>query len=162
MDISFELVGISEAVAKLRALGPIADRGCELAVIAAGEVIRDVAVEYVSGGGSSTNGAPLKRVSGTLARSLHVELVEGRSPNNPAVDIGTDLVYAAIHEFGGIIEPVNAPRLVWQNEDGQWFSADRVEIPARPYLRPAVDESGPEAMRVAGAVLGRILERAAR
>lgn len=79
-----------------------------------------------------------------------------------AVRIGTNLEYAAIHEFGGIIRPVNAPRLVFEVEPGEWRTADQVEIPARPYLRPAADTKRAEALAVAGKVMGRLIETTAR
>ena len=77
-----------------------------------------------------------------------------------AVRIGTNLEYAAIHEFGGIIRPRNAPRLVFQVEPGVWRTATQVEIPARPYLRPAADSKRTEALTVAGKVMGRLHEEA--
>jgi HK97 gp10 family phage protein len=47
------------------------------------------------------------RKTSTLARSIHVEVTK-RSPQYVEVAIGTDLEYAAIHEFGGVIKPKNA------------------------------------------------------
>lgn len=52
------------------------------------------------------------------------------------------VVYAAIHEFGGTIVPVRAPRLAWYSKrDGHWYTAMSVTIPARPYLQPALDDN---------------------
>jgi len=104
----------------------------------------------------------------TLSRSLHEEVTE-QSSTQAAVEIGTNLEYAAIHEFGGVIKPKNAkylaipvgsykgsPRthadlklrktkkgnLVMVDASGavQYVLKASVEIPARPYLRPALDE----------------------
>ncbi|KKK78934.1 hypothetical protein LCGC14_2838550, partial [marine sediment metagenome] len=44
--------------------------------------------------------------------------------------------YALIHEFGGRIVPKKGKHLKFQ-VDGQWRSVEEVNIPARPYLRPA-------------------------
>jgi phage gpG-like protein len=56
------------------------------------------------------------------------------------VIVGTNVVYAAIHEFGGTITPKNAKWLVFKIGD-QWVMTDSVDIPARPYLRPALDKN---------------------
>jgi len=42
-----------------------------------------------------------------LGRSIHIEVTKN-SPNYVEIAIGTDLEYAAIHEFGGVIKPKNA------------------------------------------------------
>jgi HK97 gp10 family phage protein len=105
----------------------------------------------------------------TLRGSVHQEVTE-RDADHAAVDVGTNLEYAAIHEFGGTIQaksskylaiPVGSykgsPRkhadlklrktaggnLVMVDPSGivQYVLKRSVEIPARPYLRPAFDES---------------------
>lgn len=45
--------------------------------------------------------------TGTLRRSIHTETVTAEA-RKAVVAIGTDLEYAAIHEFGGVIHPRNA------------------------------------------------------
>lgn len=103
-----------------------------------------------------------------LSRSVHQQVVES-TPERAAVEVGTNLEYAAIHEFGGTIQskqgkylavPVGSRRgspmnqsdlrlrktaggnLVMVDEGGtvQYVLKRSVEIPARPYLRPAADE----------------------
>ena len=49
-----------------------------------------------------------------------------------------DVRYALIHELGGKIVPKTAPKLKFQI-GGSWVTVDEVNIPARPYLRPAAD-----------------------
>jgi len=56
------------------------------------------------------------------------------------VDIGSGLVYARAQELGAIILPIYAKMLSWVADSGERIFANRVQIPARPYLRPAVDE----------------------
>ena len=58
------------------------------------------------------------------------------------VFVGTDIVYGAQREYGGTITAKNAPRLVWQDYNGNWHSAVSVYQNPTPYLRPAVDEVG--------------------
>jgi len=124
----------------------------------------------------------------TLSRSLHDEIsMQGK---DVAVDeIGTDLEYGAIHEFGGTIRPKNAkylaipvgsykdsPRkhpglklrktrngnlvLVSPSGQVQYVLKSSVEIPARPYLRPAIDEHGEEAVQEMGAAFAKLVMKA--
>lgn len=46
---------------------------------------------------------------------------------------GTDLVYAGIHNHGGVIKPKNAKMLHWSNRTGDHF-AKQVTIPKREFL----------------------------
>jgi len=50
-----------------------------------------------------------------------------------SVEIGSNKIYAAIHQFGGIIRPVSAAKLRFPLVGGL-VAVDQVEIPARPYL----------------------------
>ena len=52
---------------------------------------------------------------------------------------GTNLVYAAIQEFGGIIRATKAAYLHFRTKSGNWVKVKQVKIPAQPYLRPAAD-----------------------
>ena len=54
--------------------------------------------------------------------------------------VGSKLIYARIHEFGGTIEAKNGEYLTFQTADGEWHMVPSVTIPARPYLRPAALE----------------------
>ncbi|MGR3484065.1 MAG: phage virion morphogenesis protein [Paracoccaceae bacterium] len=47
--------------------------------------------------------------------------------------VGSSLVYAAIHQFGGTIRPKNASRLVF-TVGGRKVFAKKVTIPPRPYI----------------------------
>ena len=104
-----------------------------------------------------------------LSRSVHAAL-SAASETQARVDAVTNLVYAAIHEFGGVIRPNKGKYLAipvgtYQGSptahtdlsfrgkgdtlvmvDGagnvQYVLKTSVVIPARPYLRPAVDENG--------------------
>ena len=62
--------------------------------------------------------------SGALRASIHVS--ESKQTETYAeVAVGPTVVYARIHEYGGVITTANAI----------------IHIPARPYMRPAVDEN---------------------
>ena len=50
-----------------------------------------------------------------------------------SVEVGSNNVYAAIHQFGGTIVPKNAEHLIFEMAGGL-VHATSVTIPARPYL----------------------------
>ena len=66
-----------------------------------------------------------------LLNSISVQEGSG-GKTDATVEIGTNVEYAAIHEFGGTVQQTNA----W----GRGIS-QTIHIPARPYLRPALDEN---------------------
>ena len=75
-------------------------------------------------------------------------------------DVGTNLVYARIHEYGGTIYPKHGKYLVF-TINGQKIFATKVKIPKRPYLKPALDnlfQSG-RAQLIADRELQRQLDR---
>ena len=59
----------------------------------------------------------------------------------------TPVVHAAIHEYGGVIKAHGGGFLTFQTKDGTWHRVRSVNMPARPYLRPAVDEHEEEIMQ---------------
>lgn len=65
--------------------------------------------------------------SGALLDSIDYEVSGG------AAEVGSSLVYGAIHQFGGTIVPKQAEALVFRI-GGRTIRAKKVEIPARPYL----------------------------
>lgn len=54
------------------------------------------------------------------------------------VEIGSALVYAAIHQFGGVIKPKKAKSLSFMKGNARVY-ARSVNIPARPYLGLSAD-----------------------
>jgi phage gpG-like protein len=53
--------------------------------------------------------------------------------------LGSDVVYARIHEFGGIIKARAGGYLRFPIGDS-WVSVQQVKIPPRPYLEPSIIE----------------------
>lgn len=94
--------------------------------------------------GSSPYGqpwAPLKIRQGQPLRDT------GRLQNSitPAADatgvtIGTNVRYAAIHQFGGTIRPKAGPFLVFPIGGGRFARKKQVTIPARPFM--PLDDTG--------------------
>lgn len=76
------------------------------------------------------------------------------------VEVGTGVEYAAIHEFGGVIMPIAAKMLSWVDNGARVF-AKMVHIPARPYLRPAIDEHEAEITKAVETALKMQIEQAA-
>lgn len=72
------------------------------------------------------SGQPL-RDTGRLQRSI------GYRTESEAVNIGTNVIYGPIHQYGGTIVPKRYPFLVFQTPQGTVF-AKKVRIPARPFL----------------------------
>lgn len=54
--------------------------------------------------------------------------------------LSANTVYAAIHEYGGIIRPTQSDFLRFQI-GGQWKAVKQVVMPERPYLRPAIEQN---------------------
>lgn len=50
------------------------------------------------------------------------------------VEVGSNLPYAGIHQFGGEIVPKVAGALSFRLANGQFVTCGKVTIPARPYL----------------------------
>ncbi|MDI4664706.1 phage virion morphogenesis protein [Xanthobacter autotrophicus] len=55
------------------------------------------------------------------------------------VEVGTNKIYAAVHQFGATIEPKNWPWLVFRLASGMVFVGS-VTIPARPYIGISRDD----------------------
>ncbi len=100
---------------------------------AGAEVVRNYAKLNIRG----TFSAKSKGVRG-LAGSLTIT-VDKESDKECMLSIGPTKVYGRIQELGGIIKPVIAKMLSWVNDEGQRVFARAVRLPARPYLRPAMD-----------------------
>ena len=111
------------------------------ALMRAGLVVAGQAQRNVSGGGSSSTMLNVR--TGRLRSSISAVMV-----GHHAVKVGTNVVYAHIHEEGGMIFatktlPGSTTGRRWmrfKTPDGQWHTVDRVRIPARPYLGPALEK----------------------
>jgi len=82
------------------------------------------------------SGNPLHNRTNNLRSSIHGEASATDSEITGIV--GSNMIYAPVHEFGAVIRAKNAPFLRFQ-VNGHWVSVKEVTIPARPFLAPAVD-----------------------
>lgn len=78
--------------------------------------------------------AAREKLGQTLVDTGHLRdsIVMEAGPDS--VTVGTNVIYAAIHQFGGKIVPKKAPHLVFRMWDGQLVMTDEVTIPDRPFL----------------------------
>jgi phage virion morphogenesis protein len=53
--------------------------------------------------------------------------------SDPGIEVGTNVLYAAVHQLGATIKPKSAAALKFKIGD-RWATASQVTIPARPFL----------------------------
>ena len=106
--------------------------------------------ENVSGGPAAHSMGRVISRRGALRESIkkgpYIQMGPGRAGEQR---IYTNIIYGRVHEFGAVIAAKRGPYLrfrLWLPADtsapsGPWRVARRVEIPARPYLGPAVNEA---------------------
>lgn len=146
--IRVDVIGEEELRRKLQSLTEaVQGQALAAAVMSGAQVIQNAAKEK----------APYR--TGTLRRSIHTE-VEGNATRATA-KIGTDVVYAAQVEFGGTITPKKAKLLAWVGSDGVKHFARSVTQVARPYLRPAFDEQGDNAVVEVREALAQVIAKVA-
>lgn len=80
-----------------------------------------------------------KRNSRILTESGRVRDSINSRPSNDAVRVGTNVIYAAPHQFGATITPKSATHLVFRMGSGMAF-AKSVTLPARPFLGISADD----------------------
>lgn len=103
------------------------------------EEVRGRAVFYTTGSRKSNPDNRLGRKTGKLASSIATRVKKSGDSVVGEVFVQS-LVYARIHEFGGVILPRRAPFLVFSADGGGLVFTKKVTIPARPYLAPALDD----------------------
>ena len=121
------------------------------ACMAGGEVVRNHTKLNIHAQGLVDTSALLNSISVDKDKSTET---------SSTVSIGTNIEYAAIHEFGGPIVPRVAKMLSWITDSGERAFAKVVHIPARPYLRPALDENEGDIIKAVGTSLKRQIEGA--
>ena len=100
--------------------------------------------------------AKMKRNRRILTESGRLRDSINSRPGRDSVRVGTNVIYAGVHQFGATIKPKNASHLVFRLASGL-VMAKSVTIPARPFL--GID-AGDEDL-IAETVLG-FLDRTSR
>lgn len=115
------------------------ERAAEGALEEVARKIANDAKKNVSGGGDSTEQLNVR--GGDLRSSIAHEV--DKDGLTSVGRVGSSVVYAPIHEFGGTIR-AKKDWLRFKTRDGQLVRVKQVTIPARPYLRPAVMDHLPD------------------
>jgi phage virion morphogenesis protein len=77
--------------------------------------------------------APVARSGKILADTARLRNSIDHAVAGDTILVGSNVVYALIHQKGGTIQPVNKKALKFK-VGGKWISAKQVTIKARPYL----------------------------
>lgn len=101
-------------------------------------------------------GPVLQRQTGTLWRSIQPE-VYTRGGTVVGI-VGTDKIYAPVHEFGATIRPKSADGWLRFKVNGKWVTTKKVEIPRRPYMSRAFRE---EKTKATGLIREQVMREAA-
>ena len=108
------------------------------------------------------SGAVLQQRTGRLAGSIDVAVRQSGAA--VSATLGTDVPYAAIHEYGGVIPaheilPRSARALAfpWQGREGFFKRVELppVQMPERSFLRAALAEMKPEIRAAMAAAVNR-------
>ena len=91
-----------------------------------------------------------------LSRSFHLDVTDRYAK------LGTPMIYAAIHQFGGIIK--GRPWLMFQYGPGKkdWATVAQVKIPARPFFPVENGRLTEKAAKIIGAAGERAMLREAK
>ena len=115
----------------------------------------------MAGGGSRAPSLPnkLRIRSGKLRRT--VAIIPPRRRSSGVFEGGlkagsASVIWARIHEYGGIIRARLARYLNFKTPDGKWHRVRQVRIPARPYLTPALLATDKDILREVRKSLGKL------
>lgn len=134
----------AEALAALDALRAATDDLTPLWADIGDGLVANVAFRFRDGQGpggvpwkaswrARTSGGQTLIDSGALRTSIH------READAAGVSVGTNVRYAAVHQFGAVILPRKAKALRFK-AGGRWRSVKRAVIPARPFLGIDADD----------------------
>ncbi|MDA8483595.1 phage virion morphogenesis protein [Pseudomonas resinovorans] len=76
----------------------------------------------------------------TLTQDGHLGDSITSTANDQKAEWGSNRIYAAIHQFGGVIKPKSATALRFQIPGLGWVTRQQVTLPARPYLGISDDD----------------------
>lgn len=139
MNVVGTVVGADRVIARFRRMG-------ESIIRSVSEQVKRSTYEleaYIKA--TKLGGQVLKRRTGRLSRSVHSEFL-GLNTTDAKGVVGTNVVYARIHEYGGIIAARNAAYLRFQ-VGGRWVQKKSVIMPERSYLRSSLTEKAPKILQ---------------
>jgi len=123
----------------------------------------------MTGGGKRAPSLPdkLRIRSGDLRRTVRIlkakkvrgkHFVGGLKAGGKAPG-GRFVIYARIHELGGIIRAKKAKYLRFMTPDGSWHMVKRVRIRPRPYLKPSLIATKGKIYDEVEKSIGELIER---
>lgn len=136
-----ELVGYEEAILTLDGIenAPLGELNEGIGRLVQGQIRHRIEVEKTEPDGApwvrNNQGTSILFASGALSRSIDY------IADATTIMIGSGLVYARIHQLGGIIKPKNGSALKFWWVSGGFVNfavVKQVEMPARPYLGMSV------------------------
>ena len=80
-------------------------------------------------------------VTGRLRSSITYLMTP--NPGKITAEIGTNVIYGAVHEYGGIILPKKGNYLKFKTGGG-WVSVKKVTMPKRPFIEPGIKDMIPK------------------
>lgn len=86
-----------------------------------------------------------------LSKSFHLAVTA------TGATLGNPMIYASIHQFGGVIKPKTAKALRFFS-GGRWWTVKKVTIPARPFF--PLEPGGTKLTEPAATLIARAGERA--
>jgi phage gpG-like protein len=101
----------------------------------------------------NVSGRILNVRTGNLRRSIHVRMFDRSNTYSALIGsgvlTGNRVVYANIHETGGIIRPKYKKFLVFKPHGANyWVRTKMVKIPARRYMSRTIEEMQPKVMPI--------------
>ena len=136
--------GVTARLQRMKALaqGPAPEAAAKaMGVLAVATVQLELSRRsHAKGTPAGPPGEPPSVVDGHLRRSITVTPPLSMGSHKYMVAVGGTIVYARIHELGGVIVPRSARMLHWVDASGTHHFARQVTIPPRPYLRPAAEK----------------------
>lgn len=139
VNLEIKIVGTKEFLDRLSALGTTGmSRAMRRAMEDAVGKVRNTTVR-------SLRGQILHVKTGRLWQNIQTEVSE-TGGDVVTGKVGTNVEYAAIHEFGGVTRPHDITQ-TRTSKKGQQYTVvihhPGAVVPARPYLRPALEDSIP-------------------
>jgi phage gpG-like protein len=86
------------------------------------------------------SGQVLNVRTGLLRSSWHTTPARYQPGVGVSGQVGTNVKYARVHEYGMVIKAKNFPFMRFRTADGAWHMVKQVTIPARPSAGPAMRE----------------------
>ena len=97
--------------------------------------VRDIQLHFRNSQSPDGKWAPLKYRSGKPLQKTGIlqQSISESIHGDDTIEVGTNLIYARIHNFGGIIKPVHKKYLSFQIGNN-WIKTKQVKIPKREFM----------------------------